>query len=167
MCSTASSTRLYDCFPQQCAPRFTVHQAPAAVSLLTMDLLDTLDWSDFYSGDEFQRAELCRKLLHSFQQNGFVKLVNHGLSAEYVTEGLRYVRKHHWYLPPVEQRLSTDKRSRTKPSLPSVRRRKRRSHIRHGQTRTEDTAMLDKRTSRASQASSAAKKLPKESLTRR
>ncbi|KAJ5484701.1 hypothetical protein N7539_004689 [Penicillium diatomitis] len=47
-----------------------------------MDLLDTLDLSHFHSRNELQRAEFCRKLLHSFQQKGFVKLIQHGLSAE-------------------------------------------------------------------------------------
>ncbi|OOQ89525.1 hypothetical protein PEBR_07905 [Penicillium brasilianum] len=55
-----------------------------------MDLLDTLDLSHFHSEDELQRVEFCKSLFLSFQQNGFVKLINHGLSAEYVTEGLRY-----------------------------------------------------------------------------
>ena len=57
-----------------------------------MDQLHTLDLSQFHSGDEFQRSEFCQKLLASFRENGFVKLINHGLSAEYVTEGLEYVR---------------------------------------------------------------------------
>ncbi|OQD61296.1 hypothetical protein PENPOL_c017G04392 [Penicillium polonicum] len=55
-----------------------------------MDQLHTLDLSQFHSGDEFQRSEFCQKLLASFRENGFVKLINHGLSAEYVTEGLEY-----------------------------------------------------------------------------
>jgi isopenicillin N synthase-like dioxygenase len=56
-----------------------------------MDQLHTLDLSHFHSGNEIQRSEFCQKLLASFRENGFVKLINHGLSAEYVTEGLEYV----------------------------------------------------------------------------
>jgi len=56
-----------------------------------MDQLETLDLSQFLTGDESQRKEFSAKLLSTFMNKGFVKLVNHGLSAEYVLEGLRYV----------------------------------------------------------------------------
>lgn len=62
-----------------------------------MEHLETINLSQFRKGNDTQRAEFCASLFSSFANKGFVKIDNHGLSAEYVAEGFRYVCCFRWH----------------------------------------------------------------------
>lgn len=56
-----------------------------------MSTLKTLSLEDFRSDDAATRAKFCEDLLWCFSEQGFVHIRDHGLSAEFVAEGFRYV----------------------------------------------------------------------------
>lgn len=54
--------------------------------------LPTLDLSLFTSGNASQQMQLVLDLLDSLSRHGFVKLVNHGISDQTVTQLFEWVR---------------------------------------------------------------------------
>ena len=42
-------------------------------------MFERLDFASFHSANAVERDEICRKLVSGLKQNGFVRLVNHGV----------------------------------------------------------------------------------------
>lgn len=57
-----------------------------------MATLPTLDFAKFTQGSPLERQELGKSITKSFKDHGFVKLINHGLPDETITELLDLVR---------------------------------------------------------------------------
>lgn len=62
----------------------------------TPPTLPILDFSHFHSDSETERSELIETLTSNLEQNGAVRLINHGVSDEVISELFDWVG---YYLP--------------------------------------------------------------------
>lgn len=56
-----------------------------------MDNFETLDFAEFYSETPKTKSEFCERLVVALGKNGFVKLVNHGISKEVIEQAFDIV----------------------------------------------------------------------------
>lgn len=45
-------------------------------------MFEQLDFASFYNADTSERDRFCQDLVSSLRQNGFVRLINHGISSD-------------------------------------------------------------------------------------
>ena len=50
-----------------------------------------VDFTAFYHGTELEQAQLAKKITHELQKNGAVRLINHKIPAEMVSECYQWV----------------------------------------------------------------------------
>uniref|UniRef100_A0A093V975 Fe2OG dioxygenase domain-containing protein n=1 Tax=Talaromyces marneffei PM1 TaxID=1077442 RepID=A0A093V975_TALMA len=68
-------------------------------------MFEQLDFSKFYSANTAQRDSFCQNLASSLRRNGFVRLVNHGISSEEIDRAFETSR--HIFELPLEQKLKS------------------------------------------------------------
>ncbi|KAK5993870.1 2-oxoglutarate-dependent dioxygenase buaE [Cladobotryum mycophilum] len=68
-------------------------------------MFERLDFADFYSADAAKRHRFCRKLVENLKQDGFARLINHGVLPSDIDQAFETSR--HFFALPLSEKLKS------------------------------------------------------------